>query len=422
MTNMNFKKMIIACATVVLGLASCERQDSNAFTTGEETSMKLHVLFPDQATRAAVDPNATEDEITVSTIDVFVFNANDGKLENRVKLDAQDFDKDPSDDAYNSKASVEIRATVGPKLFAVGINLPNNFPTISSSGQLQQAWAAGLNDLVNANGIVMFSTQLETGTLVAKNDPDYATKNTIKTSVERTVAKVTVQEAGFPTVTTDGTISDVKFAIRNSNKQLFPVQVVVNNIVKDPNWLTSSYVSTDYEDFSDYEAINDQSNTDKLSWNAKYVPENTSEKAFEKMSTYASIRVKFTPSVYSDANGDPTAHTSGSDDFWVVSVNGLVYYFDTKSFAEDFALAKGASVSEKYENGLCYYNAFVNVKNACNTIRNAFYNLKITQIIPPGSATPDVKNPDDKVVEPTNINVTIDIEEWNYLEDEYALS
>ncbi|MDR1273035.1 MAG: fimbria major subunit, partial [Odoribacteraceae bacterium] len=159
-----------------------------------------------------------------------------------------------------------------------------------------------------------------------------------------------------------------------------------------------------------------------LTWNTKYVPENTSEQALEKMSTYASIRVKFAPSVYTDGDGKIKVHENAVDDFWVVMLDGVVYYFDDQDEADAFAGKNGATVSETYASGYCYYNAFINSKKGSNVERNTFYNAKISLIVPPGSPTPEVQNPDDTVREPTNIKVSIDIEEWTYEEEEYPLS
>ncbi|MDR1415158.1 MAG: hypothetical protein LBI96_05040, partial [Odoribacteraceae bacterium] len=250
MTNKNFRQTIIALFATIMALTSCDKQDNYTPAAGEETNMKLNISFPEQATRATTDANATADELKVTTIDVFIFDEATKKLENRVRLAEADIDKDPDSDTYNSKTSVTIRATIGKKLVAAGINLPSSFPSITTTGQLTQAWAAGLSDLKSSNGLVMFSGKMEAPELVAQTSPDYAAKNTIAIQVKRAVAKVAVQDGGFDRDLTVGSISAPAFAMRNANRQTFPMQVIENGIVKDPNWLDTSYPSTDFENFS----------------------------------------------------------------------------------------------------------------------------------------------------------------------------
>jgi hypothetical protein len=421
MTNSILKQTIIACVAV-LGLASCTREEqTGVFAQAGETTMKLNISFPEQNTRASQDQNATDDEVKVSTIDIFIFNASTKKLENRVGLTAQEIEKDPSLDAYKPK-SVEIRTTTGAKLVAAGINLPGNFPVISTSTELQKAWSVTTSALDNANGLVMFSTSVQSHTLVTRDDASYDAHNVINIPVERTLAKIAVQDGGYTATFSTGTISDVSFAMRNANTRLFPVQVIENGIVKDPNWAAADvYSSSDFEHFSDYVAVNDKANTDRRSWNTKYVPENTAEQPLGKTSTYASVRVKFTPARCIDSKGKEVQYNNG-DDFWIVTHDGTPYYFVDRAEAQAFAQAKGATVSGTYANGYAYYNAFINARNGYNVIRNAFYNVKISLIVPPGSPTPEIEDPESPVKEPTNIKVSVDIEAWDYQEDEYPLS
>ncbi|MDR0544110.1 MAG: Mfa1 family fimbria major subunit [Odoribacteraceae bacterium] len=413
-------QVIIACM-ITFGLVNCTRNNQvETFAKAEETTIKLNIEFSEQSTRAPQDQSATDDETKVSTLDVFIFDAGTKRLENRVKLTAQDIEKDPTRETYNSKA-VEIRAMTGSKLVAAGINLPASFPEIATSAELQRAWEVSVSTLNNANGIVMFSKKLENPTLVTQNDVDYATNNTVTIKVERTLAKIAVQDGGFVASLSSGVISDASFAMRNSNTRLFPMQVIENGIVKDPNWATAiPYSSSDFEHFSDYVSINAKTNSDRRSWNTKYVPENTIESPLEKTATYASIRVKFTPAYYTDGRGNQVTSTTHGD-FWTVVRDGTVYYFNDKIEATQFAV-KGGTVSETYKNGYAYYNAFINVKNGCNVYRNAFYNVKISLIVPPGSPTPGVENPESPIKESTNIKVSIDLEDWDYQEDEYPLS
>ncbi|MDR2413696.1 MAG: Mfa1 family fimbria major subunit [Odoribacteraceae bacterium] len=421
MKKIILKQAIIACM-IVSGFTNCTREGEqlDGVARAEETTMKLNISLQEPTTRAPQDQNATDNEVKVSTIDIFIFDANTRKIENRISLNAQEIDENPTKDAFTT--TTEIRTTTGPKLVAAGINLPNDFPEVIMSADLQKAWDVSSVALNSANGLVMFSTRFQTPTLVTRNDADYATRNSIDIPVERAVAKIAVQDGGYTATLPSGTISNVSFAIRNSNTRLFPMQVVDNGIIKDPNWAKDyTYSPSDFKHFNDYASINDKTNTDKRSWNTKYAPENTAEIPLEKTSTYASIRVKFTPTRYTNGQGKEKVNLN-STDFWVVMYDDVVYYFDDKVEAQTFAAARGATVSEQYKDGHAYYNAFINVKNGCNVLRNSFYNVKISLIIPPGSPTPEEENPDDKVKEATDIKVSIDLEAWDYQEDAYPLS
>jgi hypothetical protein len=386
----------------------------NVFTPGEETNMKLYITFPEQGTRAAGGATATEDELKITSADIFIFDAGTKVLENHISLAANE--------VGTSNDPVNIRATVGQKLVAVGINLPSTFPNISSAGQLSQTWRAELKTLVSDNGIVMFSKELEKPTLVAKGAEKYNESNTISVKVQRTVAKIAVQDGGFKRDLSDGTLSDPSFTIRNSNELLFPVQVIKDDKVIDPNWKATDYNPSDFKNFTKYIAINGKTSSDKLAWNTFYTPENTSEKAIEKMSTYASIRVKFTPSNILDGSGKPKGQPWDGPSFWTVTKDGIVYYFDSILNATTYAVAIGGTPSTEYKDGYCYYNAFINLQGGGNVERNAFYNARITLVVPPGSPTPDIQHPDDQVKEPTDIKVSIEIEDWTYREEDYPLN
>jgi hypothetical protein len=415
---------MIACAALFLGITGCTKEQEAALA-GKKTTMNLNLSFSNGTTGTRSDDpdNAIASEVAVNTIDVFIFDKTTKTLVNNTRLTSADFEPATGANAYKNKATAKIETTIGEKLVAVGINLPADFPNATSVATFKQAWTTTLANLTSASdGFVMFSQDFAAADLVPATDQNYDTKNTINTSVERVVAKVAVQDGGIILDQTSGKLSDIQFAIRNSNKKLFPVQVVENTVVKDPNW--DSYTPSDFADFTDYADINLKSEPDHKAWNVRYTTENTSKEPNEKNSTYACVKVTLVPKFFSDAAGVLSEYTGGAVDFWVVkTTDGDVRYFQAEADANTFATAtQGSTISGKYENGVCYYSAYLNPAEGYNTIRNNFYHISVTSIIPPGRNTPDPKDPDKELAKPTDITIEVDIVPWKWKTSEQSLS
>jgi hypothetical protein len=397
-----------------MGFTSCNKGQGDE-ETGAKTTLNLKLSYG-PASRADETYTKSE-EGTVKTIDVYIFDEASKTLVNSARLEASDFKF--VEDAYTNNKQIET--TVGKKLVAVGINLPNNFPNVTSTATLRQAWKTTVENLTDAsNGFVMFSTELVEVTLVSKEDDHFATANKVAVSVDRAVAKVTVCDGGVNLDHTVGTFSDLEFAIGNSNTKLFPVQQVDGGVVKDPNWDT--YDAGDFVLFDDYAAIN-QGNY-QSTWHVRYTPENTSKNPVERNSTYAIIKVIFVPKTFCDETGLATVHNGQVVDFWTVkTTDGDLYYFDTEATAQAFEENSPGSVkSLKYVGGACYYSAYLNPADGYNTFRNKFYQVRIKSIVPPGRPTPEPKDPEKPLTEPTDIDIDVDIKPWAHVINNYDLN
>ncbi|MCC8035938.1 MAG: fimbria major subunit [Rikenellaceae bacterium] len=156
----------------------------------------------------------------------------------------------------------------------------------------------------------------------------------------------------------------------------------------------------------------------------KYTPENTNQETLQRETTYASVRAEFIPEYFTTANGDLVANTSSSaKSFWVVKLDqtGETYYFDNDTDADTFATNQG-SVSDEYKSGYCYYNLFLNPNGNFQTLRNNFYQLRITSITGLGNPNPeDGGNEEKPVTRPANIYVDVDIQPWTVVLDDYDL-
>ncbi len=433
---MKITKILTGIAAVAFILSGCSKENSDGSAiadNGKPTYVQVNVSFPQTAAvRAINDPTATSAEVKLSTVDVFIFDAANNVLVKRQQLSSSDFNPiapgSGNNDLYT--AVTKVATTTGAKKIYVGLNLPASFPNVTSVGELKARWATAVNELVTANGIAMFSVAETNKTLVQTTDPSYAANNVFTVQVERMVAKVAVEDGGIVGAVTGGVISDVQFAIHTSNKALFPLKNVAGGVVKDPNWALGSYLSTDFENLGDYIPVN-AAGTSGVSGaaakllTAKYAPENTSQAHLQKETTYASIRAKFVPNQFSDANGISKGSNVGlpAKTFWIVTdAEGLRKFFDVQAQAQTYAANNGGTVSAPYNNGYCYYQAYLNPKNGYNTIRNDFYHVVITKISGPGKPDPDPKDPELPVETPTDITVSVEIIAWTYMADNYELN
>ncbi len=194
--------MMAIAAIVAFGLAGCtEKENIPPDDTRETVSATLSLSFrmPGAATRAVNggDIEAVEEESTVNSITVFIFDSNglpaaEGAIK---KLDAEDDFEDPVDGLYEMKPGLGlITTTAGVKRIYVGVNLPLslNGPYASESDLLDATAAVtALSD--DAAGFVMFSEAVLEKNLVAS-----PATNTALIDVSRVVSKVVASRSDDP--------------------------------------------------------------------------------------------------------------------------------------------------------------------------------------------------------------------------------
>lgn len=414
---------MLAAAALLVGVTSCNNDDElSGVQGGEPTFLKLNVSFQVPGTYATADDNATDAESAVKTVSVFIFEKASGLLVSKGSLATTDFTQsaDGLKDVYT--ATAKIATTTGEKTIYVGVNLPASmdFDLGTSLGHMKtdvQTTSATL--LTNTtNGFAMFSSTDVNATLVKTDHADYGTNNTVTVPVERMSVKVALQAAATLNLATGGgVLSNVEYAIKQSNKKTFRFKNVDGLATKDPNWAT--YATGDFESFTNYVAINASTITDNKNLVVKYALENTSERHLEKEVTYASVRASFVPNAFLDGTGVSKGSNVGqpAKTFWLVQTNdGVKNYFDVSTEADDYMtindVAAKAPVKVEYTNGRCYYNLFLNPNGGYNAIRNAFYKATITQIIAPGNPNVGPKNPEQPIEAPTDITVNFEIQPW----------
>lgn len=451
--KVKFKYAIMAVAALTLGLTSCSNNDEvtgGETDNGTETYMKVSINFPSTnapQTRAVPgDDNATDEEAAIKTVDVYIYTSNGAYL-SRTKLSANDFQSGTASGAGTGtsyEAKTKIKTTTGSKSILVGINLPDGIATGLENKTLSEVLAtpqtlnrAQMTNLTN--GIPMFSTAVVNGNFVA-DENDQA--NTITATVQRMVAKVTVEQSS--SMTQDGVkgeLGTLEFAINNFNERSYLVQKASPNF-EDPNWASGSYQSSDFSDASvaaDWKTVV-TTVTDVKTLNAHYVAENTSEDKTMGEITRVTVRATFMPDkiTVSDGYGGYEIKDRVSDlnitnpttTFYTVTASatsGTAYFYD-KNVAESYANDNGLNNSDvnEYENGFCYWNMFLNKETGkkgyqWDVVRNEFFRCQITRIVAPGNPTPEVNNPGQKPDAETNITTNIEILKWNMITSDYVL-
>ena len=433
---------VIAALAATTLLASCNRDNDRIYPeeAGKATSMKVSVNFPNSFLKTTGDPNATDNEAMVNTVDVFIYYSGSGSFASHTPLTAADFTQQPSNgsaDVYLYTAATKIPTTTGAKSVFAGINLPksvvNALKNQPASALASVAQTMSRSELAGTSNFAMFSTEAVNSVFV-EDDTDPA--NSITLTCQRMVAKVTVEtdedlhQAGVP-----GILDNLKFAINNFNTKMFMLQGEPE-LRKDPNWASGSFVQSDFitnlvdVDYAPVlKRIPGVTPNVKNDYTPRYAAENTSEGKLKKEISRVTVRATFIPeevTVYdngvNNAAGYTTTKTHGvtvPKTFYAVTpsiTDGTSYFYD-KGIADKFAQDKTATVVT-YTNGFCYWDIFLNKNslkevNRWDVLRNDFYKCNITRIVAPGRNTPEV--PDPEVTPDVNTDITADIEIlfWN---------
>ncbi|WP_455641265.1 Mfa1 family fimbria major subunit [Parabacteroides sp.] len=442
MRKIKFFTMLTAVTALMAGVTSCNNDDDpnggGLVEEGKATQMTVSINFPTGETRATGDPNATNAEATINTVDVFIYNGA-GAFLSHTPLVAADFTPagtSGSADKYTYNAAAKISTTTGTKNVYVGINLPSAVVTAIKSrpmGELATvAQTMTRAQLASNNGLPMFSSKPATSTLV---EDDTQASNNVTVQVERLVAKVTVEaDASIDITGVPGKVDNLTFAINNFNERLYLVQGA-SPAFKDPNWdsqtLTASWMTTDFSDAASTAYVNILDNRTFVGtpgvddYSACYAYENTSKEKLKGEITRATIRATFIPETItvSDGSGGYTTQTTSRTTpatFWAVtpSVGAATAYFETQSVAQSFATDNGGATVEEYTDGYCYWDMFLNKTSTgkgekWDVLRNEYFKCNITRIVAPGRPDPGVVPPDVTPDDDTKISVNIEVLFWN---------
>ena len=438
---MKTKFLILAALAATLGFTACKKDGNGIEISNEEgkaTAMQLSLSFPrNVGTRATADPNATNAEAEVKTVDVFIYTGN-GTFSSHTPLTAAAFTQGTSTgsaDVYEYTATTKIPTTTGAKSVFVGINLPTSVVN-AVKNQPQSALANAVQtmsraDLTGTSGFAMFSVAPVTKTFVEGDDP----ANEVTVQCQRLVAKVTVETAAsLDVAAVPGTLSNFKFAINNFNTKLFLLQGA-GPAYKDPNW--ANYAAGDFtnavnggagDEYVDVLSRALIANPGITDYKPGYAAENTSEEKGKGEITRATVRAAFIPNkITTIVSGDLTVNDNTNTTpatFYTVtpSVSEGTYFFYNETMANTFATEKGVTALE-YTNGLSYWHIYLNKDprspqtpaNRWDVLRNDFYKCNITKISGLGRNTPDIDDPEEKETPNVDTTITVDVEIlfWN---------
>ncbi|HJD75106.1 MAG TPA: Mfa1 family fimbria major subunit [Bacteroides reticulotermitis] len=417
----NFKYAAMMAAALTLSFSSCSNNEDlgneGIAVAGSPTKMTLAITQP---STYAADGNATGDEVSIKTVDVYIYSGTTFVKRQSLSVAAGDFVQDGTDPAIWKLASgKEIATTTGSKTIYVGVNLSATLAD-AIAGTDPAAIAQTIADasqLQGVTGFAMFSREGKTADLVAVDDSDYPTKNTVKVGVARLLAKVVVKQGAglLNTDITGGVLHDLEFTVSNVNTKFFPLP---STTFVDPNHTSPWSMLSEFIAGTSYEGVN-ASSASVTTANAIYTTENTSAGDLQGEHTYVSVRGTFVPTTINGWDGTDLTTETGiakGDTFYKVVVNGKSYFFSDATQAADYASDKSSTLVE-YTNGLAYYNVFLNPKPDSgkemkfDVLRNTIYTVNITKINGLGDGE-DPLDPTDPIDGPTNLSVEIDIEDW----------
>ncbi len=492
-----FFSMTLAAAILMMGFTSCNNDDNPAdggekAIPGKDTYMQVSISQPNAPGTYANDPNSTTDESHFSTVDIFVYDETVKALEAHQRLMGTDFDYNAGAgtgvEKWEAKSTTKVACKTGTKKILAALNISedrgkaiaakgyNIFTLDAATGTFTETlfdvtnYGTTDNALVDfptappatGRGISMFSVGPIAATLVSD-----ASQNTVTIPVQRLVSKVTMQKGNQMNVETGGgkIVGDLEFALATTNLKTYLMRnwnPSGSGAVKDHNWTDNSWATTDFFAASpsttaplitEYKTVN-ESGAVLADLNARYCPENTSEKFYQKEVTTAVVRCKYIPGTYKESDGaggyndvDNTAATDAVTFYTVSLPDGTKQYFMDPAVADSYISANGGQRFD-YDQGYCYYRVYLNPKGtakrielnttgtelettpasaagtvgAYDVIRNAYYKVNITKIVAPGNPTPEPRNPDLPVETPTDIIATIDIVHWDVVGQDEELT
>ena len=445
---------VIAALAATTLFASCNK-DNNRINEngGQATSMKVSISFPSPATRGTLtaDPNATNEEVEIRNVDIFIYTASGAFSSHEHLLGSaftwQGANATPDADVYTT--TTKIATTTGSKSVYVGINLPAGLAASLEDKPASELATAVKNltaqQLTNAPAFTMFSTVGVTRTFEADEN---AAANKITVKCQRLVAKVTVEtKNGY---TTDGvpagTLGNLQYVLYNVNKKMYLLQGTPE-ARKDPNWDAAGYdnltYAGDFENMSNWASILSSTNFAtpedyQTAGVVRYATENTSERKFKKEITRVLVSGTFIPAKLTQSDGaggflqitNPNISTNTVVSFWAVTPSPVEgsYFFSTEAGAQAFATSKGMPTTSEYvlfyNNGLCYWDIFLDKVSGANrwdVLRNDYYKCTINSIKALGRPGTDLPDPNVTPDTETKIDVTIEVLFWVLKAADYDL-
>lgn len=442
-------------AAMGLGLFACNDNDlvegSAPNGTQEEgtTYVGLSLKFNASNTRATEDGTAAEQKI--NTAYVIMADA-DGNVEQIIsKAEKGTGTSNTNTDYY------VIQTTPGVHYFYAVVN-PDIAPTMEGDNATAKTIStyfntgvaltvASITSTAEGGNFMMASENVLTADVedgVTKNEALAGTKNCFAINVERVAAKVTMtcESTALTNANNNagGTITTPKFTLKGGATKSYrmaqnPFTEITENTCSYSSSETDVYVKTgDETDL--HEKATPVYCLENLHATGAYKGGNT---------TYLNLYTKFVPAKVVDCNSQETVgalkdnpNAADPDDltavsFYVVKTGSLAGNYilkselDTFQGDDDTKFPNGVeSISAEYVEGTCWFGPiWIGQTNAADqngpVVRNTWYNLKITGIALPGDPQVPQPDPDQPLVPPTNVAISLSVMPWNFIDREIDL-
>jgi hypothetical protein len=489
-------KLFMCAAVVAAGFTACSEEVTPIgpeYGPDDTETGLLTVNFRDAnpMTRASGDKDisAIDAERKVRDVTILIFN-DQGVCKVDTTLYTGEFNPDPNTD-LNKVNAVNINVPLGPHHVYAGINLTSGAAhrmkeTLGGKGTINGVSkyvyfgvdentpkVDSISFLYKANEFPMFASEFQPVNILPIGNA-----NSVTISVDRMVAKVTIQKGtafSGDNLKASGATFDgatVKWSLGHLNGKVYPYGKA--NFGQDPNYdyipsgsdpndlktpggvayrnanFANDFNTTDASysnwDLNPFLAI-DGNNTAVASRTSKYAPENNSAKMRLGESTFAAIMVKFAPDkiyTYTDGDSAPkevplgtgpgeyTPNIGGVETFYVVT-SGAVYYFRAKADADAYALSLNGPNNQNpfykvkvYQGQYCFYHLMLGDKDKSEkgiTKRNHYYLLTVNRFV--GLGTPAAEIPEEDVNNTADdqgiLDVNITINEWQIEEQDEEL-
>ena len=461
----NFKYAMMMATALVLGFSSCSSDDNDPIegggshvVEGKVTKAEIRISAPATYSNTGTTAGALAEESEVTNVAILIYKGS-GYLE-KAEVITSGITLDPTKKFYKVGS---IEATTGQKQVFVLVNAPTqygkdkfetDFKTVDKLETLKQELTVA--NLTTDEGFTMSSVVAPKEFKLLKEDG--STPNKINLEVSRLTAKFSVMsDISLNPDLTDGTISNLQFAVGQINKYTYLAQNKnLSGVVEDPNYNTDGKDATQHTGVptpTDYIGINSyKSNVDDIYKfdNVKYALENTNAIPYKGAVTYVAIQGKFVPKVvmYKENDkweeGDATK-LDNTGDFYKLKTSKGNRIFASQNAALEFAKDKlnkdfeGKPQEEKdkwvkdnidfYEGGLTYYTVYPEQENGVNILRNSYHNITIKSIKglgdkkPGPQEKPDGETPDEET--PVGVETSIEVEitplPWNFYTEEVDL-
>lgn len=443
-------------AAMGLGLIACtendlvEGGDSNGAQNEGTTYVGFSLKFNDPNTRATTTEDGTPAEQKINTAYVMMADAS-GNVEKIISTS----EKGTGTSNTNTDYYV-IQTTPGVHYFYAVVN-PDIAPTMEGDGATAKTIGGYFNtgvalevaDIASTTGngnFMMASHEVLLANVddgVTKDEALKGTKNCFAIQVERATAKVTMtcENTTLTSATnngSDGTITTPKFTLKGGATKSTRM---AQNPFTDITGNTWTYTSIETPVYVKQEADADDDNIHRKA-TPVYCLENINTAYKQSNTTYLNLYTKFVPAKVVNCDSqetvgalkdNPNAASSTAVSFYVVKTGSLAGNYILKSEldafqgGDDTKFPNGVeSISAEYVEGTCWFGPiWIGQTSAADqngpVVRNTWYNLKITGIALPGDPQEPQPDPDQPLVPPTNVAISLSVMPWNFIDREIDL-